>query len=272
MKFKKIRKVYRIYFPKKFTPNEIFEHQLHFNREIISFNKQGGAYLTKLNNNLTAKLRGENHSDYMVLEQVFSLKQYEIILSLIKLNLASDDEFTIIDAGANVGYTSLYFSNKLNNLKIYAVEPSVENAAIIKENIALNNLDKTISFYHRALSHKKGLKFQLETNFRDAKDWAFTTNQDVNGEIEGITINEIISENKIDYITFLKIDIEGAERFIFKAENDLSFLKITKIIAIEIHDEFNIRKDIYNILKTFGYYLLNEGELTIGINTNLITV
>ena len=68
----------------------------------------------------------------------------------------------------------------------------------------------------------------------------------------------------------MKIDIEGAERFIFDNNNDLSFLKKTKIIAIEIHDEYNIREEIISILKENQFLLLESGELTIGINKSLL--
>jgi predicted hydrocarbon binding protein len=112
----------------------------------------------------------------------------------------------------------------------------------------------------------------LENDFRDRKDWALTTKEDLNGEVEGITLREIILENKLTYITFLKIDVEGAERFIFRADADLSFLNITKLIAIEIHDEFNIRPTIYQILKEYGFCIFELGELTIGINTEMQTI
>ena len=271
MKFKKTRKAFRVFFPKKFTSTELFEHQLHHNREIISFIKQNHNYIVKLKNSLSLKMRNENHSDYMVFQQVFNLKQYEIITSLIKANQKTNDKNVIIDAGANVAYTSLFFLHNLSNVSAYAIEPSFENATMCNENIALNNLSDKILFYHRALSHKIGLKFQLNTEFRDAKDWAIMTKQHIDGEVEGITIGEIISKNSLSQITLIKIDIEGAERFIFDSESDLSFLKITKLVAIEIHDEFNIREKIYDILKEYGFYLFETGELTVGINKNLLT-
>ena len=270
MILKKIKKVYRIFFPKKFTSKEIFENQLNQNKEIISFIKEKHHYIANLKNTLTLKMRNENHSDYFVFEQVFNSRQYEIILSLIKLNSNSNDEKVIIDAGANVAYTSLYFLNNVNNLYVYAIEPSNENASICRENITLNNIENKIQFYQKALSHQKGLKYQLNTEFRDAMDWAVTTEQNVNGEVSGITLNEIIENNELTNITFLKIDIEGAERFIFDSKSDLSFLKITSIVAIEIHDEFNIREKIYKILKEFKFFLFESGELAVGININLL--
>jgi FkbM family methyltransferase len=269
MKFKKLRKIYRIIFPKKITPSEHLENQLRQNNEIESYTKDKEHYLAKLDNSLMLKIRNENHSDYLVFQQVFNFKQYEIIINLIKLNFNVNEKKIIIDAGANVFYTSLYFSNRLKNVSIFAIEPGIENALICRENILMNNLEDEVHFYNRALSHKEGLKFQLDNEFRDSKDWAITTKEDVNGEIQGITLNEIVLNNKLSFITFLKVDIEGAERFIFDSNNDLSFLKITKLIAIEIHDEFKIRENVYRILQEFGFYIFEIGELTVGINKNI---
>ena len=69
----------------------------------------------------------------------------------------------------------------------------------------------------------------------------------------------------------MNIDIEGSEKQIFDKNNsDLEFLKITKCIAIEIHDFFDCRKQIYDILDCYGFTYFNEGELTIAVNSNLV--
>ena len=140
----------------------------------------------------------------------------------------------------------------------------------MKRNINfLPNTDH-IKVYKNALSEKENKTFELENSFRDGKDWSTATTENVNGTIAGITINEIIQENNIKRIAVLKIDIEGAERFLFKKENNLEFLKITQIIALEIHDEYQVRDLIYSILRENNFFLLESGELTIGINKTFI--
>jgi hypothetical protein len=114
------------------------------------------------------------------------------------------------------------------------------------------------------------MSFSIDRTFRDGQDWSIATQEDVDGEITGISIQEIIIENRLTHISLLKIDIEGAERFIFKPGNDFSFLKITEIIAIEIHDEFDIRKSINEILISNDFIIFESGELTIGLNRNFI--
>jgi FkbM family methyltransferase len=131
-----------------------------------------------------------------------------------------------------------------------------------------NIQNSNVKLYERALSEKENMRYSVERNFRDKKDWSITTKSDVTGAVIGISVSEIIKDNGLKYISLLKIDIEGAERFIFNMENDLSYLKITQIVALEIHDEFNIRSSIENILIENNFLLFNSGELTIGINKN----
>jgi hypothetical protein len=96
----------------------------------------------------------------------------------------------------------------------------------------------------------------LENDFRDRKDWALTTKEDLNERLR-VTLREIILENKLTYITFLKIDVEGQNGLYLGLMQIYHFLNITKLIAIEIHDEFNIRPTIYQIFKEYGFCILN---------------
>jgi hypothetical protein len=50
----------------------------------------------------------------------------------------------------------------------------------------------------------------------------------------------------------------------------LDWLKKVKVLAIEIHDEFDCRIDIENSLLKYGFILCQSGELTIGLNKKLV--
>lgn len=261
----KLKQVYRVFFPKTISSSQRYEFELKKNKIIKSYSKEENTYSVTLLDGLKLFIRDYEYSDYMVFNQIFNFKEYNIVEKMLSLNKNSNKEIVIIDAGANVGYTSAFFLNELKNCKIFGIEPSFENCEIYHSNVKNFN---NITIYQNALSEKPNMFYSLDRNFRDGKDWSIATKESDKGEIKGISIAEIISENKLDYISFLKIDIEGAERFIFKNENDLSFLKITKIIAIEIHDEYNCRETICEILLKNNFYLFESGELTIGINKN----
>lgn len=269
MRFKKLRKIYRILFPLKLTEKQIFVNRLVSNSVIESVSQEvENNYQVQLQDKLELYVRDENHSDYSVFQQIFNFEEYKTVLSLLKLNNFEGGS-VLIDCGANVGYTTVYFSEKFPFDKIFCIEPSLSNIEALKKNIGkLENADR-IDVIHRALSGNINESFDLRSDFRDGLDWSFSTEINENGNIKGITINEIVIKNNLDRITLLKIDIEGAERFIFKDNVDLSFLSITKIIAIEIHDEFQIREEIYSILKKHNFILFETGELTIGMNNRL---
>jgi len=111
-----------------------------------------------------------------------------------------------------------------------------------------------------------------DTSFRDGSDWSFRlteTQSDIGGTYPAISIPELIDQYDIEVIDFLKIDIEGGEVSVFSTESNLNWLKSVKVLAIEIHDEFNCRAVIENTLVDFGFSISHSGELTIAVNKNL---
>ncbi len=262
---KQLKKIYRFFFVKEHTPDELFEIRLLQNKLLKEFKKEENFYIATTLNLLIA-IRKETHSDYLVFQQIFNFKEYKTVLSIFNNNFYKKEQCVVIDAGANVGYTSLYFLDQIPNVKIFGIEPSSENMAFYRKNISLNNYNNQVVFYENALADAENKSFILDNSFGDGKDWAIATLESQNGTIQGITIHEIIKNNLLQKISILKIDIEGAERFIFNNNSDLSFLEITEIIAIEIHDEYEVRSQIYKILKNFGFILIESGELTIGLN------
>ena len=266
----KLKMVFRIFFPKKKSIESSLSYSIKNNKKIKHYHIKDGVYYLKLFSGSTVLCRNHNFSDYDVFNQIFNYEEYEIINGLFKLNGFYDNEIIIIDAGANVGYSSLFFLEKHVATKIFGIEPSKENIKIFKSNVDLNNFQDNVFLYQCALSEKQNTFFTINKDFRDGKDWSLSTEENQAGAIEGITINEIINQHQLKVISLLKIDIEGAERFIFKKENDLSFLLITRLIAIEIHDEFDIRADIYAILKANNFFLFESGELTIAINKQFL--
>ncbi|MEN2400339.1 FkbM family methyltransferase [Flavobacterium sp. MC2016-06] len=272
MKLKKLKKIYRILFPLKISVHESFVNNLLSNHLIKEVQKNDNLFFLKIKNDLQLYLRDENHSDYSVFNQIFKDEEYKTVSSILKNNEESSIYKTVlIDAGANVGYATIYLNHIFNFDKIICIEPSKSNFELLKKNIDLLNSSKTneIVLLENALAARKDLSFTIANDFRDGKDWSITTLENKVGNIKGITLNEIIEKNNLDEITILKIDIEGAERFIFEKTTNLSFLNMTKIIVIEIHDEFNIRKEIYQILRDNNFLLIESGEVTIGVNKNL---
>jgi FkbM family methyltransferase len=233
---------------------------------IVSENRDSFTVKVKLNNWRNFKIRHYPSSDFSVFKTIIVNKQYELEYNLIQRN-----EITIIDAGANVGYTSIFYKDKYPSAKIIAIEPFYDNLVMLEENIKINNFSNI--FIERKALWFDDAKLYLNFNFRDSKEHSVRTTNDQSDNVscvDAISISNLNKQYEINTINILKLDIEGSEKDIF--ENDLKIndiLNKTENLVIEIHDEFNCRNNIVDILKVHYNQIDNIGELTLGKNIDL---
>lgn len=148
------------------------------------------------------------------------------------------------------------------------VEPFKENVEMIKLNMRANEIENYKIIQAGIWNRKTTLS--VNRNFRDGKEWGISLTEDVNGLIEGLSVQELLMHYKTP-IDFLKIDIEGSEARLFENQRYAgSFLKQIKCLAIEIHDEFKCRSSIYSILKENHFVYYDIQEMTIAVNKNFI--
>jgi FkbM family methyltransferase len=220
-----------------------------------------------INNHLINIELKKNSSDSMVFEQIIILEEYLFLCELIikkQININ-----TVIDAGANIGLTTIYLKQYFEDAQFILLEPEAETFARLKKNLALNKITNAICL-NEGLWHEKTELF-FDRNFRDKEAWSvrLTSHQNNEPSIKTVTINDLMAYENYNKIDLLKIDIEGSEKELFLTDLlKLNWLKSVKIIAIEIHDETHSRTEIETILKNYNFELFYSGELTIGINTN----
>lgn len=205
-------------------------------------------------------------SDAMVFQQIFIDKEYSDLVDMILLNKKSIT--TILDLGANIGLTTIYLIKYFPNATYLCVEPDKKNFELMQLNLTRFS---NIVLYQKAIwSNNNNL--YLNRNFRDGKDWSISVSNDDLGaytKVETITIDNILEYNHLSIIDLVKIDIEGAEAEIFKSEAHLDFLDKTRIIAIEIHEEFISREVIISQLMKHKFLLIETKQTLIAINLNL---
>lgn len=241
------------------------------NNENITFGiiDGGKTHFTYKTNNLVYR-NSPASSDFNVIKQIFVSEEYKSVMSYFLIN--NIEPKYIIDAGANIGLTTVYIKNIFNNVKITCVEPDESNYKLLTENLSPYIEDKSISLYKAGLMGVSGLNLSIGEDFRGGSDWAKQTIlSNENSGLKSITIKDIMRDQNFPVIDLLKIDIEGAETFLLENETDLTFLEQTKIIAIEIHDEYNCREGIYALLGKHEFILIEDNETTIAINKKLIT-
>jgi FkbM family methyltransferase len=157
------------------------------------------------------------------------------------------DPRVIIDAGANVGYTVLRFSQQFPKARIIAIEPEQENIRQLLKNCEGN---ENLSLEPKALwSHSTRLRI---TNPEDASN-AFIVEEDESGKIEAISIDDVMRRYELDSIDLLKIDIEGSEKEVFEHPSAQDWLPKVRALLVETHD--NMRSGTAEAVKraTLGH-------------------
>lgn len=220
--------------------------------------------------NATIKTRKRPSSDLDVFSQVFKDLEYQPVVETFKKHFPNRKGINIIDAGSNIGLTSLYFSRFFDNANYICIEPDDANFESMSYNLEKNKVQNLVKVKGGLWS--KNTFLNIVRDFRDKNDWAIRVEETSNKtNLEAFSIDYLIKKHHFEVIDILKIDIEGSEKEVITGNSaNLSYLSITKCIAIEIHDEFNCRQAIYKILEDHNFTYFDDKELTIGVNQNLI--
>lgn len=166
--------------------------------------------------------------DLAILYEVLARRAYQLPDGL----RPTKQELTIVDAGANIGLSSLYFASTYPNARIFSIEPNPENFALLKKNVAQFPNIKPIQ---ACVTAEAGQQVFISTSGRASH---FKMNNKRQGiSVRGLSLDELCEDEQLDFIDFLKMDVEGAERKIFAAP---TFLKRTGVIAAELHGRYDL--------------------------------
>jgi FkbM family methyltransferase len=178
------------------------------------------------------KVRYNRGSDSFILSEVFQNQCYRIPFN--------NDIIHILDLGANAGFTAVYFSKLFPKAQVACVEPMPNNISILKENLALNNVNAII-FDAAAAIEDENITMIVGDRDYGNKVYNISFGKQVNNNtlvVNGITINTIIKKLNWGKIDLLKIDIEGYEGILLNKNND--WLDKVHTIIMEIHEGVTI--------------------------------
>jgi len=199
-------------------------------------------------------------TDVKVFREVFLFGTYSIN--------ASVSPKTIVDAGANIGLSSVYFAKKYPEATIYAIEPERSNFMQLQKNTAPYSNIIPIQ------SALWGIDTPLRVTDINENHWAFTVQECDESHpesVRGLSITTLIDQHRIGTIDLLKMDIEGAECGIFGSDCH-RWLPKTKIIVIELHDwlEEGCSAAFFNAISKYKIRTkVHEGMLVVEMNQNL---
>jgi FkbM family methyltransferase len=140
----------------------------------------------------------------------------------------------IVDCGANIGLSSLFFHRKYPGAQIVAAEPEASNFEMLVRNTkAYTNI-----YPYRYGIWNKCSSLEIVNDGNGDDKWGFKvkeTQPGTAGSIRSITIEEIMKRFGREEIDILKMDIEGSEIEVFSSDYE-SWLPKIRIIMIELHD------------------------------------
>jgi FkbM family methyltransferase len=168
-----------------------------------------------------------NTSDLDVAISSLCKKEYDHIRSI--------NPKIIIDAGANIGTSAIFFAKKYPNARIIAVEPEESNFDLLLKN---TGSFKNIVALKAAIW---GVADKRTIHNRFTGHWGYTVadthnkKESTGQEINCITIKSLMEEYSIDTIDLLKMDIQGGEKNVL--ENSSEWINSVEIMTVELHDK-----------------------------------
>lgn len=197
-------------------------------------------------------------SDLGVFHQIFIDREYDPLCNMRKVH-------SVIDCGANVGYSSAFFLSQFPSCRVVAVEPDSGNCAMCERNLR--------AYGSRAVVVRAGIWSQnvplkiAQERYRDGREWTVQVRPcEVHEapDFEGLTVASLIANFGFTRISVLKMDIEGAEAVVF--QGNIDWIDRVDAIAIELHDDssFGRASEIfYAAIRGRGFEISRSGELTL---------
>lgn len=196
-------------------------------------------------------------SDRWAFGQIFVRQEYAALPSQQKPKL-------IIDCGANVGYTSVYFLNKFPSSYVIAIEPDINNFELLRNN--LSSYGERAQAIHAAIWPEPTdlvVCRAPEGSREEWGSWVRPSQIDESPDIRGMDISTLLAESGFDQVDILKIDIEGAETALF-AHKNREWIDKVNTFFIELHNPESERA-FRQALSDDDFLFSQKGEITVAV-------
>lgn len=204
-------------------------------------------YSVKLGSQVADLSLRRRSGDFFVLHETFTSAAYTIPAKWL------GRVATVVDLGANVGLTTLFFAQSFPDATYVCVEPSPANAAVLRRNVAW--LGARAEVIEAAVSGHSG-QVAFDDN-RPSYDGHIASPGQTGRMVRCCTLDEIVASCGLDRIDLLKIDIEGAEREVLR--RNPACLSNVGIIIIELHGDYSL-SDLENDLAPLGFTVIPPGS------------
>jgi FkbM family methyltransferase len=175
-------------------------------------------------------------SDVTVFDQVITRRQYDLrrlkrvsdLVAYLAHRKAGGKAPFILDAGANIGASAMFFADHIQDAVILALEPDAGNFALLSKNIDR----RYVQPMQTALSSTGGFARIVDPG---EGHWGYRTEKQDGSGIPCVTVNDIYAQAEARCFPFIvKIDIEGGEADLFSQNTE--WVSRTPLLIVELHD------------------------------------
>ena len=181
----------------------------------------------------------EGTSDYAVLEQIVHTEEFNVstapqfawIRAAYDRTLQAGEVPLVVDCGANIGLSALYFASHLPKAKIVGIEPARDNVELARKNTGDNPLIEIIE----AAVHDRAAVLELVNP--EAEKFAYQAREATArtaSSVEAVTIGALMQRHAAKRNLIVKVDIEGGEEALFRSNT--GWLDRTDLLIVETHD------------------------------------
>ena len=200
----------------------------------------------------------------------------------------------VFDVGANVGFFTLFAHRRARNVRVYAFEPAPPLFEALADNVARHGVNARLfncgvsdrartaaftfypnssgmsSFYADEGEEREALRAIMQNQLRQgvagmeqvmrhADDLLDERLKVLRYECRLRTLSDIISDERVGVIDFLKVDVQKSELDVLRGIADDDWPKIRQIV-IEVHDFDGRLSEIRGMLEARGYAVAVEQD------------
>lgn len=175
----------------------------------------------------------------------------------------------ILDAGANIGCTSYFFSRIVSGgFRVYAFEPAPDNFRLLQNCVTAYHNSDRITAVNAAVGDHDGT-IHLEINKLNHTAHRVVTAEHATGVIEVplVSLDSYCHAHNVLPVKFVKIDVEGYELFVCRGMTQLIAANPGVVLGLEfgsssqmrVHDEHQVVEFLSS--QSLHLYTANSGEI-----------
>jgi len=176
---------------------------------------------------------------------------------------------SILDLGAYIGLAAVYFAHRFPESKIVSLEPESDNFKMLQLNT------RPYGNVHTENLAVWSKDCDLELVNQVSGDWGNIFDETIGvppskNSVRAKSVASLMEQHQMQSLSFLKVDVEGAEKHIFSATDAQAWISRCQLISCELHESLvpGATNAFHSALEGKGFALGMHGEHAYYLRTN----